>query len=162
MAIPASYQAEMSAAMPGMIADTSLYNVDGACAAGGEIQLGVAVAVTGTDPVSGIKTVAQISGASQVAYGVAMRSHWQAPTGVYVDADAVNVVTHGRIWVFTKDTTAPAFGANVQFDVDGLHKQGGAVATGWTFAGGFSTFRGERIIEIQVLQNAAVPAAAGA
>lgn len=160
--IGASYQNAMGIAMPGMLADTSLYNVDGACACDGNIAIGVAVGVTEAQPVDGHKVVA-LASANVAPYGVVLRSHAHSPKGVYEDGCAVNVVTHGRIWMVCDDATAPgAFGSQVKLAATGHAAKAGTIATGWTYAGGFTKWRDVNIVEVQLIQNAPVPAAAGA
>lgn len=156
MAIPATFSVHRNKAYAGMQSDLSLYNVDGACAAEGTIPVGVAVFVSESDPVDGYKTVKQIS-ASQPPYGITKHSHAYSPEFKYEDGSAVNVLTHGRIWVKSKDKTAPTFDSTVNFDSDGHHKQTGDIVTLWTFAGGFLPdpfSAGNFIIEIQVKQSA--------
>lgn len=162
MAIPATYSARRAVALPGQISDTSLYNVDGACAASGDIVVGRAVRVTSAQPVDGHKVVAA-PGADGAVYGVAVISHAYAPEGKYDDGSAINVLTHGRVWVECMDSTAPTtFGAAINFNADGRAQAAGAINSGWTFAGGFTKVGGVNIIEVQLTQSAPVPAAAGA
>ena len=47
MAIPATYTRKRDICIPGQIADTSLYNIDGTCAAANDILTGVLVALSG-------------------------------------------------------------------------------------------------------------------
>lgn len=160
MAISASYAVEMGIACPGMLADTSLYNVDGACACDGDIPIGVAVQVTEAQPLDGHKVVKAVA-AGTIPYGVTLRTHAMNPAGVYEDGGAVNVVTHGRIWMVCAEATAPgAFGAQVLLAAGGQVSATGAIPTGWTFAGGFTKWKDVNLVEVQLTQSAPVPAAA--
>lgn len=154
MAIPASFSAKRDIAYAGMPSDTSLYNIDGACASKGVITAGLAVRVDSIDP-KGHKVLAPITADTQPPYGIATRSHFCAPDGTYHDGDPVNVMSHGRVWVQSADTSAPTFGSTVNFDATGKQKQTGAIKTLWTFAGGwFKTKAGVQLIEVQVKQSA--------
>ena len=77
MAIAAYYKAEMSAALPGQVSDTSRYNVDGACVLGGDnpVQPGYAVTVSEAEKLPGHKVVEKIVH-NKTPYGVAIRSHF--------------------------------------------------------------------------------------
>ena len=127
-----------SVALAGMVADTSLYNIDGACVVGGSdpINVGVAVKVTPEPLIDGHKVVVASDIASGAAVGVVVRSHYETPDGTAKAREAVNVMTSGRIWMRTTLTEAPTFGAPVLVSATGVVDATG-VATGWTFAGGF-------------------------
>ncbi|QXV80772.1 hypothetical protein bas02_0006 [Veterinaerplatzvirus Jeanpiccard] len=134
-----------SVALAGMISDTSLYNIDGACVVGGAtaIPAGTAVSVTSAQPVDGHKIVTAANVAADPAtgagaLGVVVRSHYDTPDGTARVNEAVNVLTAGRIWMRTTLSSAPTFGASVLINEAGVVAAGG-VATGWTFAGGFVT-----------------------
>lgn len=132
-----------SVALAGMVSDTSLYNIDGACVVGGatEIPVGVAVRVSTLEPlVDGHKSVIATGIAANAACGVVVRSHYETPDGTAKVKEAVNVMTAGRIWMRTNLTVAPNFGTAVLVDSTGVvvaDAAAGGVATGWTFAGGF-------------------------
>lgn len=160
MAIPATFTVKRNRALPGTLGDTSLYNIDGTCAAGGDIPVGVAVSVTDVDEM-GHKGVA-VTAASTVPYGVAYHSHAYCPTGTYAEGDEVNVMTHGRIWMITDDTSSPAFGTAVKVVAGTGHAAAaGTLATSWTYTGEFEkTKAGVNLVKVQILQLAA-PAAAG-
>lgn len=130
-----------SVALAGMVSDTSLYNIDGACVVGGAapIPVGTVVGVTSAQPVDGHKVVAATGITADNVLGVVVRSHYETPDGTARVNEAVNVMTHGRIWVRTSLDSAPTFGAPVLVSATGLVEEAGAVATGWTFAGGFVT-----------------------
>lgn len=155
-----------SIATAGMIADTSLYNVDGACVVGGAspIAVGTAVRVTSAQPVEGHKVV-QASGI--VAYdpaatgitgpaGVVVKSHYETPDGTARAQEAVNVLTAGRIWMRSDLTAAPSYGSPVLVTAAGIASATG-VATGWTYAGGFVSAAaspdGVALVEVQVKQK---------
>lgn len=131
-----------SVALAGMVADTSLYNIDGACVVGGSapINVGVAVKVTPKPLIDGHKVVVAAGIEANEAVGVVVRSHYETPDGTAKAQEAVNVMTAGRIWMRTTLTEAPAFGAPVLVNAAGVvvvDADAGGVATGWTFAGGF-------------------------
>ena len=157
MAIPASYQKDMAIALPGMISDTSRYNIDGACVLNGDVDIlvGVAVQIDSVQAVDGHKVMKPMAAAG-VPYGVAIRSHFQTKGKdgqMYYEAGGgLNVMTSGRVWVISKDTVAPTFGAVVKFDVDGKQKADGAIETAWTYAGGFTTYQDVKLVEIQLKQ----------
>lgn len=157
MAINASWQKDMSAALPGMISDTSKYNVDGACVLNGDVDIlvGVAVQVDSVQAVDGHKLMKPMATGGK-AYGVAVRSHFQTvgkDGQMYYEAGGgLNVLTSGRVWVLSKDTAAPVFGSAVKFDVDGKQKADGAIETTWTYAGGFTKFGDLQLVEIQLHQ----------
>lgn len=128
-----------SVALAGMVSDTSLYNIDGACVVGGSapIPVGTVVGVTSAQPVDGHKVVAATGITAANVLGVVVRSHYETPDGTARVNEAVNVMTHGRIWVRTSLESAPTFGDPVLVSATGLVEAEGAVATGWTFAGGY-------------------------
>lgn len=159
-----------SVALAGMVSDTSLYNIDGACVVGGAtaIPVGTAVSVTSAQAIDGHKVVAASNVAADAstgagAIGVVVRSHYETPDGTARVNEAVNVLTAGRIWMRTTLDSAPAFGAPVLINAAGVVATGG-VATGWTFAGGFisntATADGKQnlsvdgaLVEVQVKQK---------
>lgn len=157
MAIGASYQKDMAIALPGMVADTSRYNIDGACVLTGSVNIavGVAVQVDTAQAIDGHKLMKPMAAGGK-AYGVAIRSHFQTVNAngqmEYEAGGGLNVMTSGRVWVISKDTTAPAFGSAVKFDVDGKQKADGAIVTTWTYAGGFTKFGDIQLVEIQLMQ----------
>ncbi|HBM2295283.1 TPA: hypothetical protein LUL88_004397 [Escherichia coli] len=131
-----------SVALAGMVSDTSLYNIDGACVVGGatEIPVGVAVRVSTPELLSdGHKTVVATGITANSACGVVVRSHYETPGGTAKVKEAVNVMTAGRIWMRTNLEAAPSFGDAVFVNSTGVvvAAAAGGVATGWTFAGGF-------------------------
>ncbi|HEF0535407.1 TPA: hypothetical protein R8H58_004450 [Escherichia coli] len=132
-----------SVALAGMISDTSLYNIDGACVVGGAtaIPVGVAVKVSTLESlVDGHKSVIATGIDANSACGVVVRSHYETPDGTAKVKEAVNVMTAGRIWMRTNLTVAPKLGTAVFVNSTGVvvaDTEAGSVATGWTFAGGF-------------------------
>lgn len=157
-------------ALAGMISDTSLYNIDGACvlATGAPVSVGTVVGVSSAQPVDGHKVVSlpyDTGGVTTIPpYGVAIRSHYEAADGTYKPQEAINVMTHGRVWVRTTLTEAPAFGSEVFANAQGQIVEGSAgaagaqpYATGWTFAGGFIAAAanpdGVALIEVQLKQK---------
>ena len=156
-----------SVALAGMISDTSLYNIDGACVVGGTnaIPAGTVVKFSTAQHVDGHKTVEATGLTTGNALGVVVRSHYETPDGTARVNEAVNVMTNGRIWVRT-DISAPTdvvFGAPVKVSATGIVQKEGAVETGWTFAGGFipntKTADGNQdtsvdgLVEVQVKQK---------
>ena len=153
-----------SVALAGMISDTSLYNIDGACVVGGAtaIPAGTVVKFTTAQPVDGHKIVEASGLVTGNALGVVVRSHYDTPDGTARVNEAVNVMTHGRIWVRSGLTSAPTFGAPVLVSDTGLVEDSGAVETGWTFAGGYIANTGTdpqnlsvdgALVEVQVKQK---------
>ena len=153
-----------SVALAGMISDTSLYNIDGACVVGGSdaIPVGTVVKFTTAQPVDGHKIVEASGLVTGNALGVVVRSHYDTPDGTARVNEAVNVMTHGRIWVRSSLTSAPTFGAPVLVSATGLVEDSGAVDTGWTFAGGYIKNTGTdpqdlsvdgALVEVQVKQK---------
>ena len=153
-----------SVALAGMISDTSLYNIDGACVVGGSdaIPVGTVVKFTTAQPVDGHKIVEATGLVTGNALGVVVRSHYETPDGTARVNEAVNVMTHGRIWVRSSLTSAPTFGAPVLVSATGLVEDSGAVDTGWTFAGGYIKNTGTdpqdlsvdgALVEVQVKQK---------
>lgn len=155
-----------SVALAGMVSDTSLYNIDGACVVGGAapIPVGTVVKFTTAQPVDGHKTVEASGLTTGNSLGVVVRSHYETPDGTARVNEAVNVMTHGRIWVRTTLAAAPTFGTPVLVSATGVVETSGAVETGWTFAGGFisntATADGKQnlspdgaLVEVQVKQK---------
>ena len=153
-----------SVALAGMISDTSLYNIDGACVVGGTnaIPAGTVVKFTTAQPVDGHKIVEATGLTTGNSLGVVVRSHYETPDGTARVNEAVNVMTNGRIWVRSGLTSAPTFGAPVLVSTTGLVEDSGAVETGWTFAGGYIANTGTdpqnlsvdgALVEVQVKQK---------
>ena len=153
-----------SVALAGMISDTSLYNIDGACVVGGSapIPVGTVVKFTTAQPVDGHKIVEASGLVTGNSLGVVVRSNYETPDGTARVNEAVNVMTHGRIWVRSGLTSAPTFGAPVLVSATGLVEDSGAVETGWTFAGGYIANTGTdpqnlsvdgALVEVQVKQK---------
>lgn len=155
-----------SVALAGMISDTSLYNIDGACVVGGAtaIPVGTVVKFSTAQPVDGHKIVEATGLTTGNALGVVVRSHYETPDGTARVNEAVNVMTHGRIWVRSSLSSAPTFGAPVLVSATGLVEDSGAVVTDWTFAGGYisntATADGNQnlsvdgaLVEVQVKQK---------
>lgn len=154
-----------SVALAGMISDTSLYNIDGACVVGGTaaIPAGTIVKFTTAQPVDGHKIVEATGLTTGNALGVVVRSHYETPDGTARANEAVNVMTHGRIWVRTDISSSSdvVFGAPVKASETGIVQKAGTVETGWTFAGGFipntKTQGGSQsvdgLVEVQVKQK---------
>ena len=153
-----------SVALAGMVSDTSLYNIDGACVVGGSdaIPVGTVVKFTTAQPIDGHKIIEASGLTTGNSLGVVVRSHYETPDGTARVNEAVNVMTHGRIWVRSGLTSAPTFGAPVLVSATGLVEDSGAVETGWTFAGGYIANTGTdpqnlsvdgALVEVQVKQK---------
>lgn len=153
-----------SVALAGMISDTSLYNIDGACVVGGAaaIPVGTVVKFSTAQPVDGHKIVEATGLTTGNALGVVVRSHYETPDGTARVNEAVNVMTAGRIWVRSSLTSAPTFGAPVLVSATGLVEDSGTVTTDWTFAGGYIKNTGTdpqdlsvdgALVEVQVKQK---------
>ena len=153
-----------SVALAGMVSDTSLYNIDGACVVGGSdaIPVGTVVKFTTAQPVDGHKIVEASGLVTGNALGVVVRSHYETPDGTARVNESVNVMTHGRIWVRSSLTSAPTFGAPVKVSTTGVVEDTGAVDTDWTFAGGYIKNTGTdpqdlsvdgALVEVQVKQK---------
>lgn len=153
--ISASYHVEMAKALPGQVSDTSAYNIDGACVLEeGDILVGVAVQVKEVDA-GGHKVMKPMTGGG-TPYGVAIRSHFQTTSKdgrmVYEAGSGLNVMTSGRVWMVTEDAQAQTFGAPVKLTEEGVVKSDGTVVTGWTYAGGYTTFGDLKLAEVQLHQ----------
>ena len=155
-----------SVALAGMISDTSLYNIDGACVVGGAtaIPVGTVVKFSTAQPVDGHKIVEATGLTTGNALGVVVRSHYETPDGTARVNEAVNVMTAGRIWVRTDISAASdvVFGAPVKVSETGIVQKAGTVETGWTFAGGYIANTGTdpqnlsvdgALVEVQVKQK---------
>jgi hypothetical protein len=156
--ITASYTVLRNKAIAGQIADTSLYNVDGACAALGDVAVGKFVfnsgATDATNPEGLYKIVKPAAAsAAEVPVGVVSISHANAPEMIYRDGSAVNVLTHGRIWV---PVPASATLAQVAFDKVVVVKSDGSVSLVAATATDFTTghrFTGELVANINDSQT---------
>ena len=159
-------------ATAGMVSDTSLYNIDGACVVGGSspIAVGTAVRASEAQPIDGHKVVIA---SGIVAYdpeaagitgplGVVVKSHYETPDGTARAQESVNVMTAGRIWMRAEDgvTAAEAtFGRPVFINATGKAAANGAGAfnSGWTYAGGYvqsgANADGVILVEVQVKQK---------
>lgn len=155
-----------SVALAGMVSDTSLYNIDGACVVGGSdaIPAGTVVKFTTAQPMDGHKIVEASGLVTGNSLGVVVRSHYETPDGTARVKEAVNVMTHGRIWVRTDISAASdvVFGAPVKVSTTGIVQKEGTVETGWTFAGGYIANTGTdpqnlsvdgALVEVQVKQK---------
>lgn len=159
-----------SVALAGMVSDTSLYNIDGACVVGGTapIPVGTVVGVTSAQPVDGHKVVGlpSVTSSPVKPYGVVVKSHYETPDGTARVNEAVNVMTHGRIWVRTTLAAAPVFGSKVYVNASGVVVAEAATTTwetGFTFAGGYIANTGTdpqnlsvdgALVEVQLIQSA--------
>lgn len=165
--IRASYTVHRGQAYAGQIADTSLYNIDGACVASVKFAIGKLVCVEQVQSVEGHKVVSVAKDATKPILGVAVMSHAYSPTGEYEEGVAVNVMTHGRVWALVKAdgfTDADAgFDKAVSFNAEGVIDKAGTIKTGYTFTGEVlpTTDAKYKIAKIQLIQSAKAPAATG-
>lgn len=161
MAIPAYYQKNMARALPGQVSDTSAYNIDGACvldsSENGSIPIFVGVAVKhGGVDVMGNKIIKPITQEADHAYGVAIRSHFQttAENGrmVYVDGGGINVMTEGRVWMISKEETAPAYDTPIKIDhaTGQVDTAAGTIETDWVATGDFTKFQDLNLVEVKL------------
>lgn len=155
-------------ATAGMVADTSLYNIDGACVtdSGFVRAVGTAVGVKAGVAVDGYKVLVAPSETVPV-YGVLVKSHYESPKGTYGGAvgdidnyQVANVMSHGRIWVQTSLTAQPAFGTALTVNAAGVASAAAASATNFalgTAAGGFQPADAQSnepaLVEVQLLQK---------
>lgn len=169
--IKASYTVHRSKAYAGMLADTSLYNVDGTCCAGNfTLKVGVFVSVDEDEGVvNGHKVLSGVIEADKPIVGLVIMSHAYSPAGVYDEGSAVNVLTHGRAWALCqKDMVAAdfAFGKQVFVGANGeivKATAAEAIATPYTFTGEWlkSDDQYSDIVKVQLTQTQFVaPAAA--
>lgn len=163
--IHASYTVHRGQAYAGQIADTSLYNIDGACVASATLPIGRLVCVDQVQAVEGHKVVSVAKDATKPILGVAIMSHVYSPTGAYDEGVAVNVMTHGRVWALVNNASGFAeadagFGKNVSFNTDGVIDKAGTIKTGYTFTGELlpTTDAKYKIAKIQVIQSVKAPA----
>lgn len=164
--IKASYTVHRSRAYAGQIADTSLYNVNGTCAAQSNLLIGKLVAVQDVEPVDGHIVVDVATDGTKPLLGIVIMSHAYSPEGVYEAGTATNVMTHGRVWALAEKSLTEAqaaFGGYVDFNASGVVSNGGAVKTGYKFTGEIldTDSPDYKIVKIQVIEGAAAPAAAG-
>lgn len=155
MAISASYRVEMSRALPGQVSDTSAYNIDGACVLDGDVNIlvGVAVQHGGVDSM-GNKKVKPMASEGK-AYGVAIRSHFQTTSAsgrmMYEAGGGINVMTEGRVWMVTKDETAPAYKTAIKLADDGeVDTNSGTIETDWVATGDFTEFQDLKLVEVKL------------
>lgn len=155
MAIPATYRVEMSRALPGQVADTSAYNIDGACVLDGDVNVlvGVAVQHGGVDAM-GNKLIKPMASDGK-AYGVAIRSHFQTTSAsgrmMYEAGGGINVMTEGRVWMVAKDETAPAYQTAIKLTENGeVDTANGTVETNWVATGDFTEFQDLKLVEVKL------------
>ena len=125
--IQASYTVHRNKAYAGMIADTSLYNVDGTCCAGvDKLPVGIFVVLDKTlKVVDGHKVVTNVvdtAEANPQIIGATIMSHAYSPEGTYDEGSAVNVATHGRVWMLCDKTLTDAdkaLGASISINAKG-------------------------------------------
>lgn len=166
------YGGIIGCACPGALADSSEYNIDGACFVkwdneriSGSILCGQIVRVSNIIDGHYKEISCEFKEPSyDVAYGVALNSHYDASidaeTGMmaYDSGDPINVVTHGRVWVLSKSIQqAPTPFAHVFIDETGLASlQSDEEASGWRYTGGFMRWNEiYYLVEIQLIQSGA-------
>lgn len=151
----------------GMIADTSLRQVDGATAAADRVNVGRPVLITKNDSHSKVVrhvATGDLANLSGKLLGVTMHSHWANVLGYYAKGDAVNAMRVGRVWGITNLSAAPAAGAPIHIVmVDGdpqFSNTGGTAIPGWQFSGEyFVQADGIKIAELELtIPQIAAPA----
>lgn len=169
MAVQTATTLRMAIAHLGMIADTSLRQVDGATAAADQVLVGRPVIVTRNDnhtKVTRHMASGDLTALSGKLIGVTMHSHWANVQGFYAKGDAVNVIRVGRVWAITNMNAAPVAGTVAQVAiVDGspvFTNTGGTAIPGWQFSGEyFVDPQGNKIAEVE-LTIPQIAAASGA
>lgn len=170
--IQTSYDDRMPVAQAGMIADTSLRQIDGCTAATAPISIARAVVfVDGDNSTSPVKQIesADLTALAGKHVGISVHSHFAAVTGRYELGDAVNVMRIGRIWAYSNLTggAKPTRGQPVSLvtRADGgtnVANTGGTAIPGWSFTGavGVNKFDGRPIAEVELtIQPITAPAA---
>lgn len=175
----ADYGARIGTALPGTLADSSEYNIDGCCyveefeheisstdarvSRHGEIQCGKIVHVNKiVDGYKEISAVFDDSSVHDIAYGVAFRDSFGYKVDAsgligYLPGEPISVITHGRAWVLTTQIrSAPEPYTRVYVSESGYAMDEGAnEINNWSFTGGFEKFDDVfHIVEVQVKQNA--------
>ncbi|MEG0209059.1 MULTISPECIES: structural cement protein Gp24 [Gammaproteobacteria] len=158
--IKASFTVHRAKAYAGMIADTSLYNIDGVCAAGvDKLKTGLIVALDPSgDTLDGYKVVTNvINTANPNIVGVTVMSHSYSPDGTYELGCATNVMTNGRAWVLCEKSfpaAGYAFNKQVKITNAGVVSNSGAIGTVYTTTGEWlkTDHPDYDIIKIQVTQ----------
>lgn len=165
------YGGTIGSACPGALADSSTYNIDGACFVkwdneriSGPILCGQIVKVSGI--FEGVYKEISSSFTNpdyDIAYGVALSNSIDTYVNdegmrAYESASPISVVTHGRVWVLSEAIqSAPSPLAHVFISQSGFAALAGdEEASGWRYTGGFMRWN-ERfyLVEIQLIQNGA-------
>lgn len=147
---------------PGVLGDSSLYNIDGCCFTSDEHD-GVLVGkiVTVKSITDGYKEISDVFSANTLAYGVAFRTHINTNMDdegymVYLPGDPINVISKGRAWVLSQTVNMqPNFGDPVKVGTDGFAVKDGFEIAGWHYTGGWQKWNSLfYIVEIQINQSA--------
>lgn len=151
-------------AMPGVIADTGDYNIDGACFVSGAEDFAMCGKIAWAKVVEGqYKEVStSFDSINHVPYGVVMRSQYDGKVNKngligYESGSPASLLTHGRVWVISQNIDQPpTFGDPVHVARDGTASKGGVRVNGWSYTGGWYKWNGDFfIVEIQLKQNSA-------
>lgn len=173
------YGSQIGIALPGTIADSGDYNIDGCCfveefaheisaadsrqSRMGEIQCGKIVHVSRiVDGYKEISSVFDDNSRYDIAYGVALRDSFgykidESGLIGYLPGSPISVVTHGRVWALTTQIrSAPEPFTRVFVSEDGYAQDEGANEINWwSFTGGFAKLSDVfHLVEIQVKQSA--------
>ncbi len=154
----------MGAAMPGTLADSSEYNIDGCCFVSEDsesILCGKIVTVHTVYDGQYKEISDKFNPGKSIPYGVALRSHIETFVDdggymAYRSGDPVNVVSHGRVWVLSQDIDSqPEFGTPAAHSNDGFASATGQEIAGWIYTGGWQKWNSQfYIVEIQIIQSA--------
>lgn len=153
----------IGAAMPGTLADSSEYNVDGACFVSDEVESIICGKIVNVKAIydGQYKEITDRFTAKTLAYGVAMRSHIETFVDdegymAYQPGDPINIISNGRAWVLSENIDSqPTFGQPVKVGADGFANAEGWEVAGWIYTGGWQKWNSLfYIVEIQINQNA--------
>lgn len=168
--ITSDYGGIIGCACPGALADSSEYNIDGACfvedrkQSPHDILCGQIVRVNRIVDGHHKEISCEFKEPNyDVAYGVALNSHYDTHLNdvgmrAYNSGDPISVVTHGRVWTLSKSIQqAPTPFAHVYIGEDGLASlQSDEEASGWRYTGGFVRWNEVYyLVEIQLIQSGA-------
>jgi hypothetical protein len=158
------YGSLLGVALPGTLGDTGDHNFDGSCV----VSPATAHILSGKivwghyDQESGYVIVSDQFDGSKAPCGVTVRSQYCTETdergmSATMKDEPVSILTHGRIWVLTKDIDSPATHSQlVHVNHEGFASRTGWPVSGWHYTGGWHKLNNlYNICEIQVLQNMA-------
>lgn len=158
------YGSLINPAMPGVIADTGDYNVDGSCFNGANkiATCGKFAWCNFVQDGQYKEIFTEFSQMAHVPHGIVLRSQYctNVDTNVligYAPGEPVNLLTHGRAWVLSQNIdTPPEPYSQVHFSMNGMASKGGSIAAGWLYTGGWMKWDSQHfIVEVQVIQSGA-------